>query len=102
MIIKCKRLGLNNPTEVETNNKTLVTQGLSIEKLSKVWKNGSDGWLQQKVFNLINDRYNAMRPMIFSSNYTLMDLLAKHYDRATIDRIREMNEQIEVKGENWR
>ena len=67
-----------------------------------VWKNGSDGWLQQKVFNLINDRYNAMRPMIFSSNYTLMDLLAKHYDRATIDRIREMNEQIEVKGENWR
>ena len=67
-----------------------------------VWKNGSDGWLQQKVFNLINDRYNAMRPMIFSSNYTLMDLLAKHYDRATIDRIREMNEQIEVKGKNWR
>ena len=38
MIIKCKRLGLNNPTEVEANNKTLVTQGLSIEKLSKVWK----------------------------------------------------------------
>lgn len=38
MIIKCKRLGLNNPTEVEANNKTLVTRGLSIEKLSKLWK----------------------------------------------------------------
>ena len=37
MIIKCKRLGLNNPTEVEANNKTLVTQGLSIEKLSEAW-----------------------------------------------------------------
>lgn len=38
MIIKCKRLGLINPTEVEANNKILVTRGLSIEKLSKVWK----------------------------------------------------------------
>lgn len=38
MIIKCKRLGLNNPTEVEANNKILVTRGLSIEQLSKLWK----------------------------------------------------------------
>ena len=38
MIIKCKRLGLINPTEVEANNKILVTQGLSIEQLSKLWK----------------------------------------------------------------
>lgn len=38
MIIKCKRLGIVNPTEVEVNNKILVTQGLSIEELSKLWK----------------------------------------------------------------
>lgn len=38
MIIKCKTLGLINPTEVEVNNKILVTRGLSIEKLSKFWK----------------------------------------------------------------
>lgn len=38
MIIKCKRLGFVNPTEVEVNNKILVTQGLSIEDLSKLLK----------------------------------------------------------------
>lgn len=38
MIIKCKRLGLINPTEVEVNNKILVTQCLSIEQLSNLWK----------------------------------------------------------------
>lgn len=38
MIIKCKQYGLINPTEVEANNKILVTQGLSIEQLSKLWK----------------------------------------------------------------
>lgn len=38
MIIKCKTIGFINPTEVEVNNKILVTQGLSIEELSKLWK----------------------------------------------------------------
>lgn len=38
MIIKCKRLGFVNPTEVEANNKILVTQSLSIEDLSRLWK----------------------------------------------------------------
>lgn len=38
MTIKCKRLGIMNPTEVEANNKILVTQGLSIEQLSNLWK----------------------------------------------------------------
>lgn len=38
MIIKCKNYGLIKPTEVEVNNKILVTQGLSIEELSKLWK----------------------------------------------------------------
>jgi hypothetical protein len=38
MIIKCKRCGFINPTEVEANNKILVTQGLSIDELSKLWK----------------------------------------------------------------
>lgn len=38
MIIKCKRCGFTNPTEVDVNNKILVTQGLSIEELSKLWK----------------------------------------------------------------
>lgn len=34
-----KRLGLNNPTEVEYNGKTLVSVGLDIETLVKTWRN---------------------------------------------------------------
>lgn len=48
MIIKCKRLGFINPTEVEANNKILVTQSLSIEDLSRLWK-------------MLRDYYWAMR-----------------------------------------
>jgi hypothetical protein len=33
-----KRLGLNNPTEVEYEGKTLVTVGLDIETLVKTWR----------------------------------------------------------------
>ena len=33
-----KRIGLNNPTEVEYNGKTLVTVGLDIETLVKTWR----------------------------------------------------------------
>ena len=33
-----KRIGLNNPTEVEYNDKTLVTVGLDVETLVKTWR----------------------------------------------------------------
>lgn len=33
-----KRIGLNNPTEVEYNGKSLVTVGLDIETLVKTWR----------------------------------------------------------------
>lgn len=37
-----KRIGLNNPTEVEYNGKTLVTVGLDIETLVKTWRDAFD------------------------------------------------------------
>ena len=40
--IELKRLGLNNPTEVEYKGKTLITVGLDIETLVKTWRNSFD------------------------------------------------------------
>lgn len=40
--IELKRIGLNNPTEVEYNGKTLVTVGLDCETLVKTWRNTFD------------------------------------------------------------
>lgn len=37
-----KRIGLNNPTEVEYDGKTLVTVGLDIEILVKTWRDTFD------------------------------------------------------------
>ncbi len=40
--LELKRLGLNNPTEVEYKGKTLVTVGLDVETLVKTWRNAFD------------------------------------------------------------
>ena len=37
-----KRIGLNSPTEIEYNGKTLVTVGLDIETLVKTWRDTFD------------------------------------------------------------
>lgn len=37
-----KRIGLNNPTEVEYNGKTLVTVGLDVKTLVKTWRDTFD------------------------------------------------------------
>ena len=60
MIIKCKRLGFINPTEVEANNKILVTRGLSIEELSKLWKRYYNIPLYEPI-------YLAMSPKLYNS-----------------------------------
>jgi DNA replication protein DnaC len=38
-------------------------------------KNESDTWLQNLLFNLINRRYNELKSTIFSSNYSLKELV---------------------------
>jgi hypothetical protein len=40
--LELKRIGLNNPTEVEYNGKTLVTVGLDIKTLVKTWRDTFD------------------------------------------------------------
>jgi hypothetical protein len=37
-----KRIGLNNPTEVEYNGKTIVTVGLDVKTLVKTWRDTFD------------------------------------------------------------
>lgn len=54
-------------------------------------KNGDDIWLQEQVFDIINKRYNNRKPTIFSSNYTLKELVSERgMMEKTVDRIMEM------------
>lgn len=68
-----------------------------------VTRNDQDLWLQEKVFDVINKRYNNNRPIIFTSNYSLAELMK---DRGvagkTVDRITEVCEVMRLKGKSYR
>ena len=58
---------------------------------------GKDGdlWLQEKAYEVINYRYNEMLPTIFTSNYSLGDLVTECGVAArTVDRIAEMSSAV--------
>jgi DNA replication protein DnaC len=69
-----------------------------------VTKNGEDNWLQGQVFDIINKRYNDKKPTIFSSNYSMNELIAdRGLMKKTVDRIGEMSTaMIKLTGESYR
>lgn len=70
----------------------------------KVTKNGEDNWLQEKIFEILNKRYNNKKPTIFTSNYSLEELINNRgVMEKTVDRILEMSSVIlKIEGESNR
>ena len=63
-------------------------------------KNSNNTWLQGLLFDLINKRYNCKKATIFSSNYSLNDLINKRgIAEKTVDRISEMTSGAVMKSE---
>ena len=79
----------------------LFLDDLGTEMLTK---NGEDSWLQGQVFDIINKRYNNRKPTIFSSNYSMNQLIAERGMMAkTVDRIGEMSTaMIKLSGDSYR
>lgn len=69
-----------------------------------VRKNGADSWLQEQIYDIINKRYNLKRPTIFSSNYTLNQLVSERgLMSKTVERVDEMaTAKIKIEGNNFR
>ena len=67
-------------------------------------KNGEDNWLQGQVFDIINKRYNNRKPTIFSSNYSMNELIQdRGMMKKTVDRIGEMSTaMIKLSGDSYR
>ena len=84
-------------SETDIINKIANVDFLFIDDLGteKVTKDGEDNWLQDKIFEVINKRYNNMKPTIFTSNYSLQQLVEERglLDK-TVDRILEMSTAI--------
>lgn len=69
----------------------------------KVTKNGEDMWLQTKVYDIVNARYENKKPIIFTSNYSLQELAVKRgIDAKTVDRIVETTATIKLEGQSYR
>ena len=69
----------------------------------KVTKNNEDIWLQEKVFEVINRRYINNKPIIFTSNYSLAELIQERgMADKTVDRIMEMCEVMKLEGQSYR
>lgn len=79
----------------------LFLDDLGTEALTK---NGEDNWLQGQVFDIINKRYNNRKPTIFSSNYSMNELISdRGMMKKTVDRIGEMSTaMIKVTGDSYR
>lgn len=66
-------------------------------------KNEQDLWLQEKVFDIVNKRYNNNKPIIFTSNYSLSQMInSRGLADKTADRIMEMCETMKLEGESYR
>lgn len=92
--------------EIDLINKIANVDFLFIDDLGteKVTKEGEDTWLQDKIFEVINKRYNNMKPTIFTSNYSLQELVQERglLDK-TVDRILEMSTVIlKIEGKSNR
>jgi len=70
----------------------------------RVKKENEDMWLQEKIFEVINKRYNNKKPTIFTSNYSLQELVEdRGLMQKTVDRIIELSSAIiKLEGESYR
>ena len=69
----------------------------------KVAKGDEDMWLQEKVFEVINKRYIDRKPIIFTANYSLKELIEdRGMAKRSVDRIMEMCEMMKLNGDSYR
>lgn len=69
----------------------------------KVTKGSEDMWMQEKVFEVINTRYIEQKPIIFTANYSLKELIEdRGMAKRSVDRIMEMCEIIRLDGQSYR
>jgi DNA replication protein DnaC len=64
----------------------------------KFTKNAEESWINGILFDIINRRYNCLKPTIFTSNYSISELVKIcGLSEATADRITEMTHDLVLK-----
>lgn len=77
---------------------------LGKEFLGREFNAASSKWAEEKFFEVLNARYNAQKPTIFSSNYSIAELASVlGLDKAIVERINEMATRvIKLEGDDFR
>lgn len=82
----------------------LFWDDLGKEFLCREFDSSKSKWAEEQLFEVLNARYNAAKPTVFSSNYTIGQLIESlRLDKAIVDRIDEMATRvIKLDGEDFR
>lgn len=98
--------GKSGDSEIDFINRLSSIDFLFIDDLGteRVQTKDGDLWLQEKIYDVINKRYNMKKPTIFTSNYSLQELINERGIMGkTVDRITELSNAIfEIKGSSYR
>lgn len=98
--------GNRNESETDYINRLATIDFLFIDDLGteRVQTKDGDLWLQEKIFDVLNKRYNNRKPTIFTSNYSIQELIEKRgLHERTADRIAEMSSAVlNVTGDTYR
>lgn len=95
----------------EENERTIISKYSSIDFLfiddigtERFMNNNNDTYMQEKVYEVINDRYNKRKPTIFTSNYSIKEIVNEQgMSSRTADRIYEMASAIlHIEGKSFR
>lgn len=95
----------NVDTELDFMRKLKQIEFLFIDDFGteRVAKDNKDLWLQEKVFEIVNTRYNDKMPIIFTSNYSLVEMVQdRGLSSKTADRIGQTCAIMEIRGESYR
>ena len=85
----------------------LIIDDFGTEVLYKLDRNGNreaDTWMQEKVYDVLNLRYNNQKATIFTSNYSINQLIKERgLSEKTADRISAMSSAImKIEGASYR
>ncbi len=77
---------------------------LGKEFIGREYNPKNSKWAEEKFFEILNSRYNAKKPTIFSSNYLIGELITVlGLDKAIVERINEMSTRvIKLEGDDFR
>ncbi len=96
----------NANSEIDLINRVTSIDFLVIDDIGteSMKKNGEDTWIQEKIYDVLNKRYNAQKPTIFTSNNSFSELVNERgmLDKS-VDRIMEMSTMIlKFEGQSYR